>query len=35
MLISISTRLKATKLDKVVAYDTGPPCTKSHDSLIT
>ena len=25
----------ATKLGKVVAYDIGPPCKKSHDSLIT
>ena len=24
-----------TKLDKVMAYGIGPPCTKSHDSLIT
>ena len=25
----------ATKLDKMLAYDIGPPRTKSHDSLIT
>ena len=30
-----STRLMATKLDKVMAYGYGPSRTKSHDSLIT
>ena len=34
-LISISTRLTTTKLDKVVAYDIGSPRKNSHDSLIT
>ena len=33
--ISISSRLVATKLDKVMAYNIGPPRTESDDSLIT
>ena len=33
--ISISLRLVATKLDKVMAYNIGPPRTESDDSLIT
>ena len=27
--------LMTTKLDRVMAYGTGPPCTKLHESLIT
>ena len=33
--ISIFTWLMSTKLGKMMAYGIGPPCTKSHDSLIT
>ena len=33
--ISISTGFMATKLDKVMTYDVGPPRAKSHGFLIT
>ena len=26
---------QTTKLNKMMAYDTVPPCTKSHDPLVT
>ena len=32
--IFASAWLMTTKLDKVMAYGIGPPCTKSHDYLI-
>ena len=31
----VFTWLMDTKLDKMMAYGIGPPCRKSHDSLIT
>ena len=35
MYISVFTYLMTTKLDKVMAYCIGQPCTKLHNSLIT
>ena len=35
LCISISTRLKVTKFDKVIDYDIGSPRTESDDSFIT